>query len=127
MHSKEERIAIAKASREEQEVRNAVLEEFWAACDAGDLDRIRELYETTPFIRTVAYIYVTSESVLNSPEVIHCLFELGVDPRVTYDLAKECYTLKTFKIFAEFGLDFKAEGHEILEYVVEKGLVVVQK
>jgi hypothetical protein len=104
-----------KARQErERQAKDAAIDKCWAACEAGDVSTIKELYQTGLLPNLVAIMAgACNEGWLVATR---CLLELGADPNEmpTFSLSA-CRSLDMFKLLAEFGMDLKLEGNNIVE------------
>jgi len=91
-----------------------------SACRANDVERVRELFQTTPLAAADATDRLDSlddESPrLPYISLMRCLLENGADTNDLYfDCVERDRVLDVMKMFAEHGYDVKAKGHSILQ------------
>lgn len=113
-------IRKARELRMRYEVHKVHLDKLDEACEAGNIDRINELFETTSLKPADASSQLTAAPYVQgdgfSLVVVRCLLDHGADAKKMqmYSLAN-CCSLELFKLPAERGIDFKSEGHNIIE------------
>lgn len=95
-------------------------DDFYAALDADDLDpgRIKELCENPTLIPSEAQEYLVSviQRGMNV-DIIRALLSNGASAEeLSLTYLQSCRSLEMLQLLAEDGLDFKDEGHKILEY-----------
>jgi hypothetical protein len=95
-----------------------VLEEYWAACDAGNADRVRELFQTSAIKPEHAQFCLdtTYDEENISIDILRVLLDNGASATHIYAPSlKDTHSIDVYRFLAENGLDFKKGGHELLE------------
>lgn len=94
--------------------------ELWEACETGNIDRMRELFQTDNITANEAHWCLeelVSENVIGV-DVVSCLLEHGADAKeFNFFCLKPCQSLEIFQLLAAHGLEFKEFGHLFLESV----------
>lgn len=91
-------------------------EKYNTACEVGDVATIKNIYHTAQIAPSHHLAMMTTSICKGWLVATRCLAELGVDPsQIPLISIKHCRSLEIFKLLAEFGVDFKVEGNDILE------------
>lgn len=99
------------------EALDAFLNNNWAACKVGDVDKIKEIYEQSEnYLEETHLLTITTICIRKGwAPATQCMFELGVEPNdIPLVSIAACRSLETFKVLAEHGFDFRRANH-ILE------------
>ncbi|KAI0120927.1 hypothetical protein BJ170DRAFT_645622 [Xylariales sp. AK1849] len=104
----------------------SAMDELWDACETGNADRVRELFETSTLEAEDAHTCLGALVLENiGVDVTRALLDNGASAkRIRPPELRNCRSIDVFRLLAENGLDFKSEGHEILEDVVHsRGII----
>lgn len=82
------------------------------ASAGDDIDNIRSLAEDAGHEEVQRFLprLVSASSI----SALRCLLEVGLDPAQAPKTSLSRCTLEKLQLLAEFGFDFKAEGHKII-------------
>ena len=98
----------------QSEALDAFFNNNWAACEAGDVPRIKEIYkQSEQYLELTHLLTITTISIRRGwAPATQCMLELGVEPLdIPLVSIAACRNLETFKVLAEYGYDFrKANG-----------------
>lgn len=90
------------------------LDELRAACTAGRLDEVEEMFNTGRMSAEDASKAL--EEAVNDLAILRCLLEHGADPQALE--LRVVKSIETLKLLAGYGYDFEKQGHLILQYGV---------
>ena len=107
---------VLTAEQQESQVAKTECE---AACEAGDIQRVKEIFQMGLLGQidlTSMMTWTVSEGWL---EPTRCLLELGADPNKisVISLAEHCPSLDMFKLLAAFGMSYSTSQRNVLEQV----------
>jgi hypothetical protein len=104
--------------QEKQKSHQSAVSNCWAACANKDLDELRDLFQSKQLHRKDAENVIGSTIEGNWLEGARFLLEQGVDCTKNYWVLEKCQSIEMFRLWGEFGLDFKIKGHQLLQYVL---------
>jgi hypothetical protein len=94
------------------------LDEFWAALDADNANRVRELFQAATLeLEEAQYCLEDALTVNNiSVDMIRALLSNGASTeQLSVSFLKRDLSIEIYRFLAENGLDVKDTGHLILE------------
>jgi hypothetical protein len=96
---------------EQEWIDEQALKELLSACEANDVARVKSLYCRPPYSGIVDFCL---EDSTPNVALLRCLLEDGASPDL-YAQKENITSKDTLELLAEYGHDFKLQGHLILQ------------